>query len=101
MTDGSAALGSDGLDALPTEELRHRAFELAERRRDFGFFWDLVRHLPSAGDVASEDASAGNITGSIVETVQLVRELFGKGGNYAEVEPLLRARFLDYLRAAE
>jgi hypothetical protein len=89
---------TDGLDALSTEDLRQRAFELAEHRRDIGFFWDLVRHLPSAGDVASEDASAGNITGGIVETVQLVRELFGKGTDYGAVEPLLRARFLDYLR---
>jgi hypothetical protein len=85
------------LDALSTEELRHRAFELAESRHDVRFFWDLIRHLPSSADVATEDGSAGNITASITETLEIVRELFGKGEEYGAVEPLLRARFLDYL----
>ena len=85
------------LDALSTEELRHRAFQLAESRHDVRFFWDLIRHLPASADVATEDGSAGNITGSITETLEIVRELFGKGQEYGGVEPLFRARFLDYL----
>lgn len=85
------------LDALSTDDLRHQAFELAEQRHDLRFFWDLVRHLPASADVASEDASAGNITGSITETIGLVRELFG-GGDFGGVEPMLRAHFIDYLR---
>lgn len=89
------------LDALSTEELRHRAFELAEHRHDVRFFWDLVRHLPAAVDVATEDGSAGNITASITETVEMVRGLFGKGEDYGAVEPLLRARYLDYLTTPE
>jgi len=88
----------DELDRLSTEDLRHRAFALAERRRDVGFFWDLVRHLPSAEDLSAEDASAGGIGDSISETVELVRELFGRGLGAAE--PLLRARFIDYLRTS-
>jgi hypothetical protein len=84
------------LDALSTEELRQRAFELAERRRDVGFFWDLIRHLPPTGDVAAEDASAGNITGGITEAIEAVRELFGR--DLGDAEPLVRARFIDYLR---
>jgi len=85
------------LDALSTEELRHRAFEVAEKRHDVRFFWDLVRHLPAAADVATEDGSAGNITGSIAETVGAVRELFRSRQDYGDAEPLLRARFIDYL----
>ena len=87
---------TDSLDALSTEELRRRAFALAERRRDVRFFWDVVRHLPSSADIGSEDGSAGHITGSIPELLELLRELFGKG--LGDAEPLLRARYLDYLR---
>jgi len=84
------------LDSLSTEELRRKAFERAERRHDIGFFWDLVRHLPPSEDIATEDASAGNITGGIAETVEAVRELMGRG--VGDTEPLIRARFIDYLR---
>lgn len=86
------------LDRLPTPELRTMAFAQAERRHDLGFFWDLVRHLPASADVASEDGSAGNIGGSISETVELVRELTGR--DLGDHEPLLRARYIDYLTTA-
>src|SRR4051794_30797079 len=84
------------LDRLSTDELRHRAFARAEHRRDVGFFWDLIRHLPPAEGVAAEDASAGNITGGIAEAVEAVRELFGS--DLGDAEPLVRAKFIDYLR---
>lgn len=85
------------LDALSTEELRRRAFAKAEAAKDRGFFWELVKHMRGAQAIAAEDGSSGGITGSITEAVHVVRELMGKeplGGD----EPLLRARFLDYLR---
>ena len=85
----------DELDALTTEELRHRAFELAEHKHDVRFFWDLVKHMKASSDIASEDASSGNLTGSIAETVRVVREL--TNGELGEDEPLLRAKFIDYL----
>ncbi len=87
------------LDGLTTDELRHRAFERAQAQHDVGFFWDLVRHLPASRALAGEDGSGGGLTGSITEAVALVRELLGKdlGGD----EPLLRARFLDYLRTGQ
>lgn len=88
---------ADDLETLSTEELRDRAFQLAERRRDIGFFWDLLRHVPASAGLAAEDASAGQITGGIAEAVQAVRELFGH--DLGELELLFRARFLDYLRA--
>jgi hypothetical protein len=87
------------LDRLSTEELRHRAFDRAEGKHDVGFFWDLIRHLPPAENVAAEDASAGHITGGIAEAVETVRELLGH--DLGETEPLLRARFIDYLRQPE
>src|SRR3954447_21350473 len=85
------------LDALSTEDLRQRAFDRAESRHDVGFFWDLIKHLRASGDIAAEDASAGNLTGSIVEAGEMVRELLGRG--VGDMEPLVRARFIDYLRS--
>jgi len=86
----------DELDQLSTEELRQRAFDRAEHHHDIGFFWDLIKHLPSADDIATEDASSGHITGGITEVIDVVRELMGRG--LGETEPLVRARFIDYLR---
>ncbi|MDX6200903.1 MAG: hypothetical protein QOF82_1989 [Frankiales bacterium] len=86
------------LDALSTEELRQRAFKLAEHKHDLGFFWDVVRHLPESGALASEDGSLGNLTGSLVETVQAAHEVFGGHlDELGDAEPLLRAKFIDYL----
>ena len=85
------------LDQLPTEELRKRAFAKAEGAKDVGFFWDLVKHMRASTTIAGEDGSSGAITGTIAEAVSVVRELMGKEP-LGEDEPLLRARFLDYLR---
>ena len=83
------------LDALTTDELRQRAFDKARDARDVGFFWDVVKHLRSSQSMATEDGSGGNITGSISEAVEIVRELMGK--DLGDDEPLLRAKFVDYL----
>lgn len=87
---------TDDLDALSTDELRHRAFARAEHRRDVGFFWDLIKHLRATQGIAGEDASSGNITGGIAEAVEVIRELLGR--DLGDAEPLVRARFIDYLR---
>ena len=84
------------LDALTTEELRQRAFEKARADHDRAFFWDLARHLRGSRAIAGEDGSSGGITGTIAELVDLGRELLGK--DLGDDEPLVRARFLDYLR---
>ncbi|MBO4208408.1 hypothetical protein [Micromonospora echinofusca] len=85
------------LDALPTEELRERAFALARERRDVGFFWDVLRHLPDADEAASLDGSPNSVGPTIDEAVALWREFTGHG--YEESAPLLRAAFIDYLMA--
>lgn len=84
-------------ETLSTEELRHRAFEKARESHDVAFFWDLVKHLRASHSLATEDGSGGGLTGSISEAVELVRELMGK--DLGDDEPLLRARFEDYLRS--
>jgi hypothetical protein len=83
------------LDALSTEELRHRAFAAATKRRDVGFFWSVIRHLPHADDAEELDGSMGAFGASVDDAVGLFRELAGHG--YGEAEPLLRAAFIDYL----
>lgn len=87
----------DTLDDLSTEELRVRAFDKAREAHDRAFFWDLAKHLRASRAIAGEDGSAGGITGTITELIDLGRELLGKG--LGEDEPLVRARFLDYLRS--
>lgn len=93
--DGGDSTVGD-LDGLSTDELRRRAFARAEKRVDIRFFWDLLEHLPGAEAIATEDGSAGSITGGLSEIVELLRGLAGHG--YGDAEPLLRARFIDYLR---
>jgi hypothetical protein len=86
---------AEKLDGLSTEELRERAFALAIKRRDVGFFWDLIQHLPHADDAESLDASLGAVGASISDAVALWRELTGH--EYGDSEPLIRAAFIDYL----
>ena len=95
MSDGERP-SVEELDELSTEQLRQRAFERAEHKHDVGFFWDLIKHLPSADDIATEDASSGHITGSVADLVEIVRELMGR--DLGDTEPLVRARFIDYIR---
>ena len=88
---------TDDLEALSTDELRSRAFAKAEKAHDIGFVWDVAKHVRGARAIAGEDGSSGAITGTVAEAVSVVRELMGKAP-LAEDEPLLRARFLEYLR---
>ena len=88
---------ADDLESLSTDELRRRAFSQAEERHDVGFFWEIATHLKAAHAIAGEDGSSGAITGTIAEAVAIVRELSGRTP-LGDDEPLLRARFLDYLR---
>jgi hypothetical protein len=83
------------LDTLSTEELRKRAFARARERRDIGFFWSVLRHLPHADDTEELDGSLGAVGASVDDAVALWREFTGHG--YGESEPLLRAAFIDYL----
>jgi alkylhydroperoxidase family enzyme len=83
------------LDALPTEELRQRAFARARERLDLAFFWSVIKHLPHADDAEELDASLGAVGASVDDAVALWREFTGHG--YGESEPLLRAAFIDYL----
>ncbi|AGL21380.1 hypothetical protein [Actinoplanes sp. N902-109] len=92
MTDATFA----ELDALPTEELRERAFARARERHDLGFFWSVFKHLPDSDEAASLDGAPNTVGPTVDEAVALWRELTGH--SYGEQEPLLRAAFIDYLQ---
>jgi hypothetical protein len=84
------------LDALPTEELRERAFAAARHRLDVGFFWSVLKHLPDSEQASELDGAPNSIGPTIEEATALWREFEGHG--YGEQEPLLRAAFIDYLQ---
>ena len=85
------------LEDLPYEELRERAFAIADHHHDIGFFYDLIRHLPAAAAVADEGGSVGDMSATFVETVHAAREMAGEE-SVGDLEPLFRARFATYIR---
>jgi hypothetical protein len=93
----STEQGSEDLDGLSTQELRERAFAKAEHAHDVGFFWDIVKHLGASDSLGADDGSAGGLGESISGAIELVRELLGR--HDGSMEPMLRARYLDYLRS--
>lgn len=82
-------------DALSTEDLRERAFARARERHDAHFFWDLFTHLPSAEEVEGVDGSTGSFGTEIDGLVGLWEQWTHH--EYGAQEPLVRARFIDYL----
>lgn len=89
------------LDELSTRELRERAFARARQRHDLGFYWDVVRHLPHAPEAEEVDGSLGSIGAAIDSVTALWHELTGQDTDYGVSEPLLRAKFIDYLTEPE
>jgi hypothetical protein len=85
------------LEDLPFDELRHRAFHVAEHRRDLGFFTDLFSHMPGMMAIEGEGGDLGAVGGTFIETVRAVRELLGDNKLDETTEALLRARFVSYL----
>ena len=85
---------------LPYDELRDKAFALAEHRHDVGFFYDLYRPTPAMSAMADEGGSLGETSGSLIELVKAAREAFGSE-TVGELEPLFVARFATYLRDHE
>lgn len=92
---------SEVLEDLPFDELRKRAFHLAEKRMDLGFFTDLFAHMPGMVAIEGEGGDLGSTAGTFIETVRAVREMFGDREIDPTTEELLRARFATYIRDHE
>jgi hypothetical protein len=87
------------LEDLPFDELRQRAFHLAERRLDLPFFIDVYSHMPGMVAIEGEGGDLGSTSGTIIESIKAVRQMFGDSPEVDDdTEALLRARFATYLR---
>lgn len=86
------------LEDLPFDELRHRAFHIAEKHVDIGFFTDLFSHMPGMVAIEGEGGDLGSMGGTFLETVRAVREMLGSADLDPTTEALLRARFATYIR---
>jgi len=86
------------LEDLPFDELRTRAFHVAERRLDVGFFTDLFSHMPGMVAIEGEGGDLGSVGGTVIESVKAWREMVGDNPLDPELEALLRARFATYIR---
>ena len=91
----------DVLEDLPFDELRKRAFHLAEKHVDLGFFTDLFAHMPGMVAIEGEGGDLGSTAGTFIETVRAVREMFGDREIDPTTQALLRARFATYIREHE
>ena len=87
------------LEDLPFDELRDRAFHLAEHRLDIGFFSDVFSHMPGMVAIQGEGGDLGSTGGTIIESIKAFREMFGDDPELdPDSEALLRARFATYIR---
>ena len=75
--------------------LRDWALHLARERRDVGFLWDLVKHLPVTEDLNRDEA--------LLDPFDAVRDLgrlltdFRHEAASPEIADLLRVRYVEYL----
>lgn len=83
------------LEAQDLPTLRDWALHLARERRDVGFLWDLIKHLPDTED-ANTDWAAEDPIDAVRELVHLMTH-FREEAASPEVADLLRANYLDYL----
>ena len=90
-------MADEVLEDLPYDELKTRAFHIAERRLDFGFFVRLMEHTAALNATATEGGSLGDIGGSISETISAAQQVLSSD-NVGDLEPLFRARFATYIR---
>ena len=91
-------MSETALEDLPFDELRRKAFHVAEHHADLGFFTDLFSHMPGMVAIETEGGDLGAVGGTFIETVRAVREMLGDKDLDPTTEALLRARFVTYLR---
>lgn len=55
-----------------------------------------MTHLRGSEDISENDGSAGGLGETVTGAIEVVQELLGR--HDGSMEPLLRARYIDYLR---
>lgn len=87
------------LEDLPFDELRQRAFHVAEKHLDLGFFVDVYSHMPGMVAIEGEGGDLGSTGGTVIESIRAIRQMFSDNPQIdPDTEALLRARFATYLR---
>lgn len=81
-------------DHISTEKLHEDAVELARRRWDVGFFWEVLRMLPAAEAVAGRQEAS---EASIAQLSGLLYEAFSAETD-PKVQGALRPVYISYLR---
>jgi hypothetical protein len=81
------------LDALSARELHDLAIHHALRHGDVKFFWELLRVIPAAADLAGEPEEADR---DLTQVSYLISDALGSGKG--EVAEALRPLYLDYLK---
>jgi hypothetical protein len=83
------------LDRQQITTLRDWALHVARERRDVGFLWDLLKHLPATEDLNRDEA--------LLDPIDAVRDLgrlltdFRHEAASPEVADLLHVRYVEYL----
>ena len=80
------------LDRLSTKELHDRAFDIAKRRLDVRFFWNLLEYAPVAEAIAGHTRHA---EADVLKLSATVQDATDSGEN--EVADALRPIYIDYL----
>jgi hypothetical protein len=86
------------LEKLSTKELHDRAVQLAERRLDLKFLWELAKAIPVAEAVIGDldEAEEHIVVGNVAETLRD----WGEAGE-GELGEALRPMYIEYLAKHE
>ncbi len=79
------------LDGLSSEELRRRAFRLAERRLDLKFLWNVLEMIPAAEVAEGRPEKVS----SDVESTRLWLDDYLRPGH--PIDDAMRPVYIDYL----
>ena len=80
------------LDALSSKELHDRAFAVAKRHLDVGFYWNLLKAVPVAEAAIGEEAEAEQ---DVMSLRGHLNDLTNSGEG--ELADALRPLYIDYL----
>jgi hypothetical protein len=86
----------ENLDRLSTKELHDRAFSLARRRLDVGFFWRLLEAVPAA------ESAAGHIDEAKADVLSFAQKVEDAiNPDTPEEIEAFRPIYLEYLKEHE
>ena len=82
------------LEAMTTKDLHDLALDVAKRRLDVGFVWDLIKALPVAEEVVDDDQRSKI---DIMRPTAMLNDLLYDSGE-GDLGEALRPMYIDYLQ---